>query len=86
MMYYLLTLPQSPMPNEFHVWEQNELDTCCGDVKIIYKNESAEACYQFAKEFLLHKSVQAKAEKDAEDELRTEIRKEVEEELKKGNK
>ena len=49
-MYYLLTLPQSPMPNEFHVWEQNELDTCCGDVKIIYKNESAEACYQFAKE------------------------------------
>lgn len=38
------------------------------------------------KEFLLHKSVQAKAEKDAEDELRAEIRKEVEEELKKGNK
>lgn len=38
------------------------------------------------KEFLLHKSDQAKAEKDAEDELRAEIRKEVEEELKKGNK
>lgn len=38
------------------------------------------------KEFLLHKSDQAKAEKDAEDELRVEIRKEVEEELKKGNK
>ena len=50
MMHYLLTLPQSPMPNEFHVWEHSELATCCGEVKIIYKNESAEACYQFAKE------------------------------------
>lgn len=38
------------------------------------------------KEFLLHKSDQAKAEKDAEDELRVEIRKEIEEELKKENK
>lgn len=38
------------------------------------------------KEFLLHKSDQAKAEKDAEEELRADIRKEVEEELKKESK
>ena len=50
MMHYLVTLPQSPKPDEFHIWGQNELDSCCGDVKVLYKNESAEACYQFAKE------------------------------------
>lgn len=49
-MHYLLTLPQSPMPNEFHVWNQEELAICCSDVKVLYKNESAEACYQFARE------------------------------------
>ncbi len=38
------------------------------------------------KEFLLHKSDQAKAEKETEEELRADIRKEVEEELKKESK
>lgn len=55
-------------------WDKQTVD----DFKITQEAE--------LKEFLLHKSVQAKAEKDAEDELRAEIRKEVEEELKKGNK
>lgn len=50
MMHYLVTLPQSPKPNEWHIWSQDTLDSCCGDVKVIYKNESELACYQFAKE------------------------------------
>jgi hypothetical protein len=50
MMHYLLTLPQSPRPNELHIWDQFELDSCCGDVKVLYENESAEKCFEFAKE------------------------------------
>lgn len=53
-----------------HKWDRWTID----DFKLAQESE--------LKEFLLHKSDQAKAEKEAEEELRADIRKEVEEELK----
>ena len=52
-----------------HKWDRWTVD----DFKLAQESE--------LKEFLLHKSDQAKVEEEAEEELRAEIRKEVEEEL-----
>lgn len=49
-MFYVVQLPMSPKPNDFHVWNQSELDLCCGDVKVIWKNEDANECYKYIKE------------------------------------
>ena len=57
-----------------HKWDRWTID----DFKLAQESE--------LKEFLLHKSDQAKVEKEAEEELREEIRKEIEEELKKEKK
>lgn len=43
-MHYVVMLPLDPSPDKYHIWTQEELSTCCGTVKVLYKNESVDAC------------------------------------------
>lgn len=45
--FYVVSLPCAVDPKELHIWIREEVQLCCGDIKIHFASDNENECTEF---------------------------------------